>query len=264
MSTDRGYGFAPGKLWSLWEMLELKADRFMHLLHVMQLTEDAVTAASGALPAEVMVTNITAADTIKLLCEEMGLLVSARSTEYVRVAKTGADLQFGIRHAKSTIHHELQGQIFYAPNPAAGKYFRQARCFGEEVWTNFPSANDDIYEAGMCLALDRPTACVMHLMRVIEAGLHALGVALGVAQQNDWGSYLREIEKALKARMAASGARSPDEQFFAEAAAQIDNVRRAYRNPTMHPDRSYSFERAEEIFGSSQSLMRHLATKLHE
>ena len=28
----------------------------------------------------------------------------------------------------------------------------------------------------------------------------------------------------------------------------INHMRRAYRNPTMHPDRSYSPERAEEIF----------------
>jgi hypothetical protein len=44
----------------------------------------------------------------------------------------------------------------------------------------------------------------------------------------------------------------------------VDNVRRAWRNPTMHPDRSYSVERAEEILQSVKSFMRHLATKLRE
>ena len=64
--------------------------------------------------------------------------------------------------------------------------------------------------------------------------------------------------------MNAAGARSPDEVFYAEAAATIDYMRRAFRNPTMHPDRSYSQDRAEEIFLSVKSFMNHLATKLCE
>ena len=142
--------------------------------------------------------------------------------------------------------------------------YNQPYIFGGEVFQAFPSANEDISEAGTCLALDRGTACVMHLMRVIEVGLAALAKELGVKKQNDWGYYLREIDGELTKRTKASGARSADEQFYAEAATGIDSMRRAWRNPTMHPEKTYTPERAEEIIDSVRIFLRHLATKLHE
>lgn len=123
---------------------------------------------------------------------------------------------------------------------------------------------DSGYEAAKCLALERSTACVMHLMRVGEAGLAALAVALGVTPQNDWGRYLKKIEEELERRYKTAGARSEGEMFYAEAAAAFDRVRRAWRNPTMHVDKSYSVERAADIFESVKSFMRHLSVRLKE
>ncbi len=128
----------------------------------------------------------------------------------------------------------------------------------------FSTANEDIAEAGKCLACGRATACVMHLNRVMEVGLKALAAAGGVGPQNNWGKYLSEIEQELQRRMKASGARTADEQFYAEAHAMFDSVRRAWRNPTMHVAKTYTEERAEEILIAVRSFMRHLATKLHD
>jgi hypothetical protein len=136
--------------------------------------------------------------------------------------------------------------------------------FGDVVEAVFRSANDDIYEAQKCLALGRATACVMHLMRVVEAGLAALAASVGVTKQNDWGAYLRKIDDELLGRAKSGRARSDDEQFYAEAAVTIDHMRRAWRNPTMHLDRSYSIERATEIRDSVRSFMIHLASKVSE
>lgn len=162
------------------------------------------------------------------------------------------------------MHLELQNRTFIEPEPKYRGYYEQGALFGGEVFNSFPSANDDIYEAGMCLALERGTACVMHLMRVLENGLGALAAAVGVANQNDWGAYLRKIGGELDARAKVAGARSLDEQFYAEAAANFDRLRRAFRNPTMHPDRVYSQERAEEILIATKSFMAHLALRLSE
>jgi hypothetical protein len=104
----------------------------------------------------------------------------------------------------------------------------------------------------------------MHLNRALECGLSALAKAVGVPKQNDWGSYIREIGKELDARVKTAGARSADEQFYAEAAANFDRLRRAYRNPTMHPEKTYSQERAEEILISTKVFMSHLASRISE
>jgi len=160
---------------------------------------------------------------------------------------------------------ELSARIVMAVAPRAGRYYESAiPLFGDPVFNAFPSANEDIAEAGSCLALGRGTACVMHLMRAAEVGLGALAKAVNVTNQNDWGSYLRKIEGELTQRAQTSGARTADEQFYAEAATAFDHMRRAWRNPTMHVDRTYTPDRAGEIFDAVKAFMGHLATRLAE
>jgi hypothetical protein len=165
---------------------------------------------------------------------------------------------------------ECKRHVIMIANSDHARYFSNAQYFDSEdkaipqVSSQFPSAAEDIGEAGKCLACGRATSCVMHLSRVLEVGLQALAKALGVSKKNDWGKYLKEIEDELTRRMKAAGARTADEQFYAEANSSFDFVRRAWRNPTMHVDRTYTVERAEDILISVRSFMRHLATKLQE
>jgi hypothetical protein len=175
-----------------------------------------------------------------------------------------ARIHVALSQATSRIPDDLVGQVLLAVDPAKVHLYNRPSIFGDDVFKAFPSANEDISEAGTCLALDRGTACVMHLQRVIEVGLAALAKALGIPAQRDWGSYLRGIDAELSQRMKVAGARTPDEQFFAEAATTIDSMRRAWRNPTMHPEKTYAPDRAEEILDSVRIFMRHLATRLHE
>jgi hypothetical protein len=157
---------------------------------------------------------------------------------------------------------ESRSKLFlYVPADRA-EFYETPQAFGAEVFQSFPSANDDIAEACTCLALDRGTACVMHLSRVAEVGLRALAAEMKIPTQNDWGRYLAEINDELAKRYKTSGARSADEQFYAEAALIFDQMRRAWRNPSMHVDRSYSSERAKEILESVRSFMKHLATRI--
>jgi hypothetical protein len=160
---------------------------------------------------------------------------------------------------------EMRGRVVLVIPRAKGVLFQQTEPpFGADVANNFRSANDDIAEAGKCLALARGTACVMHLNRAQEVVLRALAKAMGIGTQNDWGAYIRTIETELDNRMKAAGKRTPDEQFYSEAVTAFDNVKRAWRNPTMHPEKDYSPERAQEIFDAVRSFMRHLATKISE
>jgi len=175
---------------------------------------------------------------------------------------TAENLHRGYEQLANSVMLELEGRKFYGPLRSFEQYYEQPKLFGDDVFDKLPSANNDIFEAGTCLALERGTACVMHLMRVVEVGIKVLADTLGVGKQNDWGSYLREIDKALAERLKASGKRTPDEQFYAEVRVTLDGVRMAWRNPTMHIENTYSPERAEQILISVRSLMQHLATKL--
>jgi len=195
----------------------------------------------------------------------MDLPVTLRTIEEMLLPATTYDVaNQAMAQVFNTLAFELAGRQFYAPMRKHDCYYDDLKLFGEDVFTNFPSANNDIYEAGMCLAFERGTACVMHLMRVTEVGLRTLAKNIGVTVQTDWGAYLRAIDEKLKVKAKAGTSNPADEAFYREAHAILDRVRIAWRNPTMHVDNSYSVERAEEILLTIKSLMRHLATKISE
>lgn len=136
--------------------------------------------------------------------------------------------------------------------------------FGEKVEANFGSASEDIYEACKCLALGRSTACVMHLMRVCEVALITLATTINVPKQDDWGGYIRKISEELDKRAKAAGKQTPDEQFYSETIIAFEHLKRAWRNSTMHIEKTYTPDRAREIFDAIKSFMAHIATKISE
>jgi hypothetical protein len=204
------------------------------------------------------------ADSIVHDCEELHLKVAADAARSMSKLQTTADLDKTLEFVQNAMLIGLNSRKFFEPEPDYLKYFENPKLFGDEVFNAFPSATDDIAEAGTCIALERSTACVMHCMRVTESALKALAKAIGVLPQSDWGGYIREIYKELEKQVKNAGAKTPEHQFYAEAAAQIDNVKRAWRNPSMHVDKSYSGPRAEEILLATKSLMIHLAARISE
>lgn len=246
-------------------MLLLDADKFVTLLHSLYGSEMVARGKRGPLPPEVKFVTDKAAAEIIVMLAALDLPVSQVTAEQMLSGcDTSEKLHAAILQLSNTVMLELRGRKFYGPLRRFERYYEQPKLFGDDVFDKFPSANNDIFEAGTCLALERGTACVMHLMRVCEVGIKVLAGALSVTQQNDWGAYLREIGSKLDARTKASGKRTPDEQFYAEARVTLDGVRMAWRNATMHIENNYSPERAEEILIAVRGLMRHLATRLCE
>ena len=155
-------------------------------------------------------------------------------------------------------------KLFVLQRDHAHYYELGPEAFGEDVFNAFSSTGEDLNEATKCLAVGRSTAAVMHMMRVAEIALTSLAKAVGVSQQNDWGSYIREINQELAKKAKSAGKRSADEIFYSEAALGFDHLKRAWRNPTMHIEKTYSPEHADDIFQALGSFMRHLAKKICE
>ena len=282
--------FAPGQLWSLWSIMhKLRSAAFFKALEQAAVTHQAFMAIGDhagflMLPhdhEEKLRQFNDLADECRLLGLSGAAAVVGRAAaiwEAIPLANVNGVEKYQLEphgvmrlrsllsQATSRISPMTSTARFCLPSIRAGltHFYRNSNPWGEDVFKAFGSANEDISEACTCLALDRGTACVMHMMRVLEVGLSVLAAALGVGSQNDWGSYLREAEKELTKRKTSSGSRSPDEQFYAEALSSMDNFGEGWRNPTMHPERTYSVERAEEIMGAVRSFMKLLATKLHE
>lgn len=140
--------------------------------------------------------------------------------------------------------------------------------FGEPVSIAFPSAVYDIVEAGKCLTFSRSTACVMHLMRVLEVGLVALATQLGVdASGDNWNTILNRIEGEIRSRTKESHGeewKTKEEPFYAEVATHFRFLKNGWRNHAMHARAKYTEEEADEIYLSVRALMRHLSERLSE
>lgn len=144
------------------------------------------------------------------------------------------------------------------------KYDPVSPLFGESVENAFPSASPEIAEAGKCMALERWTASVMHLMRALEPALLALQAAVKVdISKEQWSQILNQIEAKIKT-INKGNAPAGDEQWYSEVAAQFIFLKNAWRNYAMHINERYDEERAQEVFDGTRAVMRHLATRLSE
>lgn len=142
--------------------------------------------------------------------------------------------------------------------------------FGEAVADSFPNAAVDISESGVCLSLDRGSAYVFHLMRVLEIGLGVLGKEFGVSlNHTNWSPAITEIESKIREMHKYPKWKAlPDckgqQEFFAQAASHFGVLKDAWRNYTMHVRGFYSPEQAEPIFENVKGFMQKLAMKLSE
>jgi len=207
-------------------------------------------------------------------------LINWRVEGYTRLSPTEAAARIQAIH--DTIRNEMTTHIFiYVPANRADFYeaYQDALWhsedianvrFGEQVAKNFPSVQDDIRSAGNCLALGEPTACVFHLMRVIERGLRALGAALNdpsldPGKNPTWETILRKCDAELQKPYDKRSAEwRQNGQFFAEATANIRAVKDAWRKPSIHVESDYDYDKAVAVFRAVRSFMRHLATGLKE
>jgi hypothetical protein len=158
----------------------------------------------------------------------------------------------------STIYMETKAKLFFAMSlPDTELYDQKEPIFGELVERKFPEASEDISEAGKCLALDRSTAAVFHMMRVMEIGTQKFGRKLGVklATEKNWQNIIDELNKAIK----ALDPKAPETRAYAEASAHLFNVKLCWRNPVMHPKQTYGTDEARAIFAAVKNFMSDLA-----
>jgi hypothetical protein len=152
-------------------------------------------------------------------------------------------------------------------------YQKGSQLFGSEVETKFATAGAfEIDEAGKCLAVGRSTACVFHLMRVMELGVKATGSCLGIPDpvkdsERNWGAMLRKTKDEIDRRNKANPLLWPhmdDKDFFAEIYVSLDAVRNVWRNATMHVENKYTPEEAQHIMSAVRGFMRKLASRCDE
>jgi hypothetical protein len=188
-------------------------------------------------------------------------VLSTQSIEY----KLYAD-SLGIIRGRIT--HELAiPRFFHVPREKL-KYYEQKdtaensiKAFGPAVDKRFGRrASRDIDEAGKCYALGRNTACVFHLMRIIEVGLESLQKRLKVTSKSpNWNIIIRDIQTEVDKRVGKNPTWKKPHQFYSDVLAQLRNIKDAWRNPVMHVISWHDEESAANIYAFTKAFMQRMA-----
>lgn len=258
------------RYWSLLSMLKFAAEDFCRASGILGQVYAQVN--SGTIPTAKS-WGIVGAElgNLERLCEKLALdstLAQIRRLKEIFTADKSrqheisiAPLARDVMEVSVRMNDELQARMLFLMSPEEARYFNNSQ-FSPKVAERFPNAVFDTEEAGKCYAMERPTACVFHLMRVTEHGLQAIGKLLGIADPRpNWEPIILKIDAELKADYKNRQFKGSAD-LLANISTHLHAVKVAWRNRAMHIDRKHTSEEAREIYGATCGLMRYLAENL--
>jgi hypothetical protein len=283
----------PYRLVSLWDMLQVSADRYVEFGRAIQgwiYGPELIVAPRQRLDEKTLDRFRDMMITLQQHCEDLNLGVTgelisgiANDLPNVQITREIAGARLGEIHR--CFISELKSKVFFHMPAEKAKYYSDllvevpkpfqrpklpAPPFGIEAAKAFPSIVYDSKEAGNCLALGRNTACVFHLMRVLEIGLTALGAVFAVSlARTNWAPAIDQIESHVRDMhkdpvWKAMADCKEQQEFYSQVASHFVILKDAWRNYTVHARGKYDDEEAESIFRSARAFMEKLATRLHE
>jgi hypothetical protein len=141
--------------------------------------------------------------------------------------------------------------------------------FGKPFADRFKNLPPEVKAAGTCYAHELNTACVFHLMRVMESGVRYFGKRCGVqitfvSRKNNyteltWKQILSSVDTELKAMPQTNSRQKNRHDTLSGIRAHLGSVADAWRNTTMHPSANYEAVDAFAIIHHVRSFMTALA-----
>jgi hypothetical protein len=272
----------PPQLVSLHDMLKVYAKPFYEFgAYLEGVRTFAVTAREGGIPNF----HLNPQQTIHLLqemevfCRHLGLrhtaALAAQTREQVQSGReTPAEIHAFLITIDRSFLEALTGEWFLRVDADLRQYYDQPVLFGPLVHAKFPSARPDIQEAGNCLATERNTAAVFHLMRAVEWALRAMCANLGFTrmrktkksgkvsyqpiEHTEWDKILKQLQARVDAKMVklTRGAQKQKlQEFYYPAIQDVNGFREAWRNHVMHSRREYNGPDALAVLGHVQRFM---------
>jgi len=170
--------------------------------------------------------------------------------EYHRIGP--ARLAAALVRLEARLPDELAETRLVSLTPAQWRYLVNPAPFGVAVEHAFPETAYDIEEAALCLAYRRPSAAAFHCMRIVQAGLAALGASLHTplqVEERQWAQILTLLRST-----------TPPEQ--APLLAALEQVRRCCRGARLVPADKYTEAEAQRLFRTVGAFMAELAAVL--
>lgn len=186
----------------------------------------------------------------------------ARADRVLIGRQVGHEIVAAAHHLTTSMTAELEKHHTYVVMPPEGLLLDHGPgAFGTELLDVFPDVRQDVSAAARCRAYELWTACVMHLMRVTEVGIGRLADHVQVPRGNSWGATAANLSKGLESARKVDG-NGTAKQWLSEAATYLNFVKNVFRNPAMHPEKTFDREQAIAIYDNTRNFMRLIAARL--
>src|SRR5579883_2126097 len=234
----------PNGLMSLWDMLEIDGSKFVSAMQAMITIEAALSAYEGDELNEII--SLDREDDKKIYEQTiLVLIVSCVALGAKYTAKAAIRLQklieekrcsYGemkrlLRDIRDRFRDELDDAKLFGINASSAKFYDKVP--SASVQEAFPRSCFDLIEAGKCIALDRSTAAVLHLMRALEPPLSAMAAGVDVPLKDNWNTILNDIENKVRgkdedgSRTKYWAGRKEEQAFFADASNVFFHIKNA-------------------------------------
>lgn len=267
--------FDSRRLWSLWDIMKrFRASSFGAVLSSFARVSGAVEAAKALRFSDAEEINIEAIRKVvaeaKQAVSELHLSHVLRS-QYERLEDSvkradSAELSILMREFHNNLIVELTSSWFLMISADRRDYYEQPHPpFGDVVTGVFPEASQDIAAASRCLSLDEWTACVFHLMRVLEHGLRWMAINIGLPEEatkhENWKNVVDQIEKKIREMEAAPKSAEKIErlQMYSSMAVDFRYFKDAWRNHVAHSHQHYDQHAGETVWVHVRSFMQSAA-----
>jgi hypothetical protein len=184
--------------------------------------------------------------------------------------QTYSDVSHQIDELKNRIFDDMKLELFLHVPHEHAKLYQLDHGFGPEVDAAFPSTAYDIQEAHTCLALERPTASVFHLMRVLEVALVSLGKLFGLhLDHTNWAPAIDQIQSEIR-NMGKDAAWKQfadwkdKQEFYSQAVDYLQITKDAWRNHTAHTRGKFTQEEARIRLMNVKLFMQKIAQQVSE
>lgn len=281
----------PYRLVTLWDVLYFNADSFVNLMSDLEEIERALTVAPQKMhdPIESKRMANHFAHAIAY-CGQLGLSSALKQAKRIRTRiDTGAcavsEFKGMLLEFRTRILEDCQSKVFFsitdsriideffesAPNDPEHLVQKSAdKIFDPSTVARFPGIIQDTEEAARCFVCGRHSACVFHLMRVVEVGVLRVALVAGITDQKpSWGAILQKVEK-LVFRTEYKDLPSvvqPNIAFLKDVLPRLQAVQHAWRNKVTHVEDKLIPTTAEaneeicwEVLIATRALMRKLAS----
>jgi hypothetical protein len=268
-------------LGSLFDMLELNARHFLEVVSLIQHTKTSLEN-DGELKNPVNNSTLQKMMIERCADLEKSLIVLNASITQMAVEElkeqlsspylTFEHIHTGFDDITKTLKRELSTAVVLALDNQERALFKPLfPLFGEDFALRFQNQGlFELSEAAKCLALDRPTAAVFHLMRIMEIGIRAIADCLGIPDpikpaERNWGKILEKIKGQIDLKWPNTADKmSGDGAIFESLYATLDAAKNPWRNGTMHVESKYTDSEAENMFSVVKAFMMKLSSRLDD